>query len=430
MRPRSAAPALSTRLRPVSARVGADSSRGRSDVSKIRPKSAAVGTRHSSVQEFEERADAGARPLLKDPSSPVYLTRVPEYFNFWAGKPLLSKEFGVTVQTRKKWTRPKSDYGTRFFSKRNASCALDTVVEKDGAENDNLSDGSREEHGIRAASENILDQSDSGIDAERLRVTIGALDGHGGGFEICGTKKSVNDHQSDGQGRAHHDQYNSTHSVSHKNDPQDTMSGRRGHMGSSKHFQSKTSSHTQADNDKTWSVEEQAGDDDYFKKAMFCSSRWLDDDQNMSCQRSTRFELPLDIRQLEAMNPVQYLSKHCIVSSRKRYFCAKAFAKLDSNMDSYLTRDEVLLALIEAQHHCITKDQASSVLETAQLSAEMQVDLQLFSSLACLTDRMFPLPFMSAAQKEVIEMADFEAIEWKLRGCSISPALRTLFTQL
>lgn len=44
MRPRSAAPALSTRLRPVSARVGADSSRGRSDVSKIRPKSAAVGT--------------------------------------------------------------------------------------------------------------------------------------------------------------------------------------------------------------------------------------------------------------------------------------------------------------------------------------------------------------------------------------------------
>ena len=161
----------------------------------------------------------------------MYLTRVPEYFNFWAGKPLLSKEFGVTVQTRKKWTRPKSDYGTRFFSKRNASQALDTVVEKDGAENDNLSDGSREEPGIRAASENIIDRSDSGIDA---------LDGHikdGGGFEICGTKKSVDDNQSDGQGRTHHDQYNSTHSVSHKNDPQDTMSGRRGHMGSSKHFQ-------------------------------------------------------------------------------------------------------------------------------------------------------------------------------------------------
>lgn len=43
MRPRSAAPSLSTRLRPVSARVAADS-RGRNDLSKMRPKSAAVGT--------------------------------------------------------------------------------------------------------------------------------------------------------------------------------------------------------------------------------------------------------------------------------------------------------------------------------------------------------------------------------------------------
>lgn len=157
-----------------------------------------------------------------------------------------SKEFGVTVQTRKKWQRPKSDYGTRFFSKKNAWRALDTVVEKDGTENDSgQKDEYREEHGIEAESENILDQrqSDSGGLAEKLCATIGV-----GSLESGGTKKSDfegGDNQGDGQGLAHNDQHNTTGGSpphgSHNNngfqDIKNTTSGRRGHMGSSNHFQ-------------------------------------------------------------------------------------------------------------------------------------------------------------------------------------------------
>ena len=54
-------------------------------------------------------------PAIRDISTPVKLTRVPEYLDFWAGKPLVQKEFGVPVHKRNTWQRPKSDYGNRFL---------------------------------------------------------------------------------------------------------------------------------------------------------------------------------------------------------------------------------------------------------------------------------------------------------------------------
>ena len=43
----------------------------------------------------------------------VSLTRIPEYFNFWDGKPLSQREYGAPTHKRKVWQRPKSDYGLR-----------------------------------------------------------------------------------------------------------------------------------------------------------------------------------------------------------------------------------------------------------------------------------------------------------------------------
>ena len=47
----------------------------------------------------------------------VRLTHVPEYFDFWQGKPLRERDFGVKVQKRKAWQRPKSDYGNRLATR-------------------------------------------------------------------------------------------------------------------------------------------------------------------------------------------------------------------------------------------------------------------------------------------------------------------------
>ena len=84
----------------------------------------------------------------------MHLTRVPEYFNFWDGKPLLQRDYGVKVQKRKQWRRPKSDYGTRFFtrkkkdgddddSNKGRGGGLETLLERDDSSTLGSNFGSR-----------------------------------------------------------------------------------------------------------------------------------------------------------------------------------------------------------------------------------------------------------------------------------------------
>ena len=56
---------------------------------------------------------------------------MPEYFNFWEGKPLLQRDYGVKVHKRKAWRRPKSDYGSGLISRR----------KRDGDDDDGLGGG-------------------------------------------------------------------------------------------------------------------------------------------------------------------------------------------------------------------------------------------------------------------------------------------------
>lgn len=57
------------------------------------------------------------------------LSRVPEYVNFWQGKPLSERERVVPSHTRRAWKRPKSDYGSRDLSRGNNKTRLATVME-------------------------------------------------------------------------------------------------------------------------------------------------------------------------------------------------------------------------------------------------------------------------------------------------------------
>ena len=54
---------------------------------------------------------------------------MPEYVNFWQGKPLSIREHAVPVHKRRAWQRPKSDYGSRTCSRDKSGQALATVME-------------------------------------------------------------------------------------------------------------------------------------------------------------------------------------------------------------------------------------------------------------------------------------------------------------
>lgn len=69
-----------------------------------------------------EEDQLAPRPQLRN-TNPVFRTHVPEYINFWGGKPLQNRDFGVVVHERKPWKRPSSDYGTRGASSRRSSAA-------------------------------------------------------------------------------------------------------------------------------------------------------------------------------------------------------------------------------------------------------------------------------------------------------------------
>ena len=86
------------------------------------------------------------------------------------------KEFGVSIQTRKKWERPKSDYGTRFFSKRNAIRPPDTLAEIDGGAD--ATDGKSNE-----GRNGMEGMNNSDVDGETGR---GLYDGGMGGRGIDG----------------------------------------------------------------------------------------------------------------------------------------------------------------------------------------------------------------------------------------------------
>ena len=80
----------------------------------------------------------------------VTLTRVPEYVNFWQGKPLSKRECALPVHSRTAWKRPKSDYGSRITVPKNGN-ALATVME--GVDGDWLADSTSKDH---SAAEKVI----------------------------------------------------------------------------------------------------------------------------------------------------------------------------------------------------------------------------------------------------------------------------------
>lgn len=113
------------------------------------------------------------------------------------------------------------------------------------------------------------------------------------------------------------------------------------------------------------------------------------------------------------------------------------------------TAQELKAALIKAHHSFVTLEQVLSVLELSQVPGDFRVDVKLFAALCCLTERMFNLYDLSVlatvivpmhdlslslsrpiAKKELIETVDFEALDWKLKDCSVNKPLHRLLVSL
>ena len=207
---------------------------------------------------------------------------------------------------------------------------------------------------------------------------------------------------------------------------------------------------------------------------------WMTSHLGLS-RHSCRFELPMDMRLLETMSPREYLSKYCVVSSKRMLLYKRVFGKFVSKTKTpELEYRNVAAALREVHIHGITEDQMKAIMRLVdidQVEEEEEeeaamlvdkgderiatnknnnnnyVDLNLFAGIAALTERMlYPLfsntskipprqleeakepseedLLSSFATKEKLENADFFCMPWKFEGVNVNPTVKKLLEVL
>nr|XP_018667319.1 uncharacterized protein LOC100186521 [Ciona intestinalis] len=165
-----------------------------------------------------------------------------------------------------------------------------------------------------------------------------------------------------------------------------------------------------------------------------------------------RFWIPMDVRELEGLSPAQYLSKYCVITKRRFKLYSQAFDRQlqkrkskDTSVEVKTTLDikECERALRDVHSNCINDEQVSHVRDLVCINNKdtkgnvSRINSALFCQICALTERLFYSHFVTednddemTSQKQRIEDADFDGLEWKLRGVAITKELRRLLFNL
>lgn len=162
---------------------------------------------------------------------------------------------------------------------------------------------------------------------------------------------------------------------------------------------------------------------------------WLQGPHSLSRQ-SCRFELPMDIRVLEELSPLQYVAQFCRVHSRRRTLFRHYFAKNDRDRDGNINRRELHSALRDLYAQSINTEQVNAILDLLDIDKSVRTfDLDVFTAVAAFSERYLYYCYSLAVQDEsekrtVLEETDFCALRWKLEGCKISDKLTKVLEAL
>ncbi|PVD32968.1 hypothetical protein C0Q70_08416 [Pomacea canaliculata] len=113
---------------------------------------------------------------------------------------------------------------------------------------------------------------------------------------------------------------------------------------------------------------------------------WMNDRMALS-QQSSRFELPMDMKELERITPQEYLKTFCIVTSRRLNLYQKVFIK-HKDRTNHLNKESLTQCLKEVLIEMLTEDTLSEVFQLVEISEETRIDFRLFSGIAALAERM------------------------------------------
>ena len=185
-----------------------------------------------------------------------------------------------------------------------------------------------------------------------------------------------------------------------------------------------------------------------------------------------RFQIPMDVRDLEKMSVLNYLTGHCLICSRRYALFKNVFTKVDKDKDGLISLKELRDALSELYMTSDAKICAAELIELLKIDEwrfsdtsksvtiqgdkseesnckaeiekiQIQIDFGAFKGSAAIVERMMYAKKYGAStegdgqMKKVgqnhrlpLEQTDFSGLSWKIRGIKVNKNILVLFKYL
>lgn len=140
-----------------------------------------------------------------------------------------------------------------------------------------------------------------------------------------------------------------------------------------------------------------------------------------------RFELPMDLKILENLKVINYLTNYCIVSTRRKYLFHKTFTKADHDLDGIINGYELRQALLDLYSNSVDHEHLDDILDIIDCQLESVFDRKQFSAISAFSERYLCARYQDREElttsKEFLEQTDFAGLKSKLEGYNIAPKL-------
>ncbi|CAF3411317.1 unnamed protein product [Rotaria sp. Silwood1] len=150
-------------------------------------------------------------------------------------------------------------------------------------------------------------------------------------------------------------------------------------------------------------------------------------------QQGCRFELPFDLKLLETLTPLDYLSKYCRLSSRRNYQFKRVFDKYRNNQYRFESNN-LYTSITDIHREKFTRSQYDNLCQLIDIGNEQhQFTFDTFAGILALCERILydsKAPHTGVDEQELVkdtlEKCDFDCLDRKLDGLSISKTMRKL----
>lgn len=140
---------------------------------------------------------------------------------------------------------------------------------------------------------------------------------------------------------------------------------------------------------------------------------------------------------LETLTPLEYLSKYCRLSSRRQYQFKRVFHKY-RNARHLVESSDLFQSIVDIHHENFTRTNFADLAELIDLGSQpREFTLQTFGGILAFCERRLynTSPALrnydgDQLSKDPIEKCDFDSMQRKLDGLSVSETMKRLLDAL